>query len=298
MKIAFKRSKIKIWPLRTPKLFLNINEIKTDPFLNTILAQYQIDLNEFITEFNLQATQIFLDNIEIPIVITKTPELAEFLFKFPTISWLLSQTLQFDAENGFNYELNFFNNINNNQQFFDYFKFKNNFFFSNTKSNKNLDLYKYKRISIPYLFLWDMVWWLSDLKFLTRMNTTIYLIGSFRSLRCFVRIEKRLAQFGTKSYGFLNAKERSLKIGKKKLKFKFIIYRFYKLKLKKKKLNFNKKKFKKKIKTFFLNFFFKNLNIYENEDQEILSEIIFKFKFFSNKVKKNFLIILNKKIKN
>lgn len=296
MKIAFKRSKIKIWPLRTLKLFLNINEIKTDPFLNTILAQYQVDLNEFIIEFNLQAKQIFLDNIELPIIIIKTPEFAEFLFKFPTISWLLSQTLQFDAENGFNYELNFFNNINN-QQFFDYFKFKSNFFFSNTKLNKNLDLYKYRRISIPYLFLWDMVWWLSDLKFLTRMNTTIYLIGSFRSLRCFVRIEKRLAQFGTKSYGFLNAKERSLKIGKKKLKFKFIIYRFYKLKLKKKKLNFKKKKFNKKLKVFFLNFFFKNLNIYENDDQEILSEIVFKFKFFSNKLKKKFLIVLNKKIK-
>jgi hypothetical protein len=254
MKLGFKRKFVKVWPLRTLKLFIFSGGAKKEGLnastLITLLAQYQVNATEFCEEFNERSLDIYLEDIEIPVVLWRTPHSTEFVFKFPTAGWLVAQMLQLEAEEiffeedlnelEFDFEEEFNLNLvlKSSSSFFNSITEKISTLFHPRSSRfRDLEEYNLKRITFSYIYLWDLSWFNSGNLGLTCAQSASYILGTIKPFRSFIRIEYlsliRVHKL-FKRYDFLRIRRRWYKnrkkkifVALKKLRFDSIIYKFY-----------------------------------------------------------------------
>jgi hypothetical protein len=253
MKLGFKRKFIKVWPLRTLKVFIFSGDAKKEGLgasaLITLLAQYQVNATEFCEEFNERSLELYLEGIEVPVVLWKTPNSTEFIFKFPTAGWLVAQMLQLEAESVFledseefefdfeeDFNLSLF--LNSNTNFFE--KLTKNIstvFYPKSTKFRDLEEYNLKRISFSYVYSWDLSWFNSGNLGLTCAQSASYVLGTIKPFKSFIRVEYlaliRMYKF-FKRYDFLRIRRRWYRFRKSKTlpsfcesRFKSIVYKFY-----------------------------------------------------------------------
>jgi ribosomal protein L11 len=322
MKLGFKRKYVKVWPLRTLQLFINAGEAKVGAgagsMLTTLLAQYQVGASEFCDEFNERSLDLYLEGVEVPVTLWRTPQEISFEFKFPSIGWVISQMLQLEAEsvhwNISDLEFEFYEEFSNIQflmrldsKIFKKFKLTTDkLFYGKSKYQKDLEDYDLMRISLSYIYLWDLSWFSSLHLGSTCIQCAGYMFATMKPFNMFIRVEPKLrnTRKTNKLLGFLRLRRRWFKFNKifslKLFRFNFLVYKFY----------YYRKFFKKNIlkflgvkrynlkKQLIINLLFLPYN--DINDQELLFYLISKLNVFkgNKSFKKKLIPILEQKYAN